>query len=271
MTLHALQYHGGKSVWTYGVGRWIASLLPTDRKVTYAEPYAGMLGVLLNRRKCASEIVNDLNGRVVNWWLAIRDEPDEYKRLLLLTPYSETLYTEALETLDEGTSVQRAIKFQLVLMASQSHGDGDQHGGFSVRYKPGSSTLAGNMHRLVHRLDALADRLRDVQLLCRPAVQVLERLEQVSEAVIYCDPPYPDTATNAYAVVQHDHEATFKSLQRQQGKVAISGYGDQWDHLGWHRSTHDVQVFGTSGSSAKPRTEVLWTNYKPVQQIRLAM
>lgn len=49
------------------------------------------------------------------------------------------------------------------------------------------------------------------------------------------------------------------------GRVAISGYGEEWDGLGWHRQEKRTMrgiYRGTEiGSTYSPRTEVLWTNY----------
>ena len=44
--LTALNYFGGKA--RPGLNKWIRSILPDDRSVTYVEPYAGMLGILRN-------------------------------------------------------------------------------------------------------------------------------------------------------------------------------------------------------------------------------
>ena len=51
-----------------------------------------MAGVLLARAPVKTEILNDLNGRVVNWWRAVRDKPEEFGRLLEFTPFSRAEY-----------------------------------------------------------------------------------------------------------------------------------------------------------------------------------
>ena len=48
----------------------------------------------------------------------------------------------------------------------------------------------------------------------------------------------------------------------QQGQVAISGYGQEWDHLGWTRSEKESRfVFNGETSISESRVEVLWMNY----------
>ena len=269
MTLHATMYHGGKSG-IRPVGKWIRSLLPPDRSVTYVEPYAGMLGVLLNRPRSSCEIANDLNGRIVNWWRMIRDHPDEFARRIALTPYSEEMYREASASLDDGSPMARAINLSLVLTSSMGHGDGGLSSGFAVTYLPNSGSPSKKFHSIADRVPRLAERMKDVQLLNRPAIKILERIVDEDGTVIYCDPPYAGTVTKHYAVDESDRDHTFDLLRSQRGRVAISGYGDEWDDLGWHRSTLDrtMALPGQTGES-RPRTEVLWTNYRPDQQIEL--
>ncbi len=85
-----LSYYGGKR--GYGKAQWIASFLPHTPDSCYIEPFAGMAGVLLARAPVKTEILNDLNGRVVNWWRAVRDKPEEFGRLLEFTPFSRAEY-----------------------------------------------------------------------------------------------------------------------------------------------------------------------------------
>ena len=61
--LSALRYYGGKNA-QHRTGRWIASMLPYDKG--YVEPFAGMLGVLLQRRRSAAEMVNDADGNLID-------------------------------------------------------------------------------------------------------------------------------------------------------------------------------------------------------------
>ena len=74
------------------------------------------------------------------------------------------------------------------------------------------------------------------------------------------DPPYADTNNEPYAVVRHDREETADLLKAQRGKVAISGFDDEWDGLGWLRHEREKSVNVTKARTR--RLEVLWTNYE---------
>ena len=266
--LKGIRYFGGKA--RPGLNKWIRSILPDDRSVTYVEPYAGMLGILLNRPRATTEIANDLNGRIVNWWRMIRDHPDEFARRIALTPFADDLYEEAIANLDDGSPMARAVNLHIAVSQSIMHGDGMTGGGrMRTKYVQEGRSRYTEIRSFTDCIPILADRMLGVQLLNRPALELLERLINEDRAVIYCDPPYRDVSSHAYSVVEIDRDRMLDVLSRQSGKVAISGYGDEWDALEWHRSE-----FGTTAWIPKAermesasRTEVLWTNYRPDQQI----
>ena len=62
-------YYGGKA----RLAGWIASLLPAHR--TYVEPFCGSAAVLFAKRPSPTEILNDLDGAVVNFFRVLRERP----------------------------------------------------------------------------------------------------------------------------------------------------------------------------------------------------
>lgn len=272
---YGLRWHGGKNPQSpSGTGRWVASMLPVDDRVsTYVEPYCGMLGVMLQRPPVQIEIANDLNHRVVNWWRVVRDRLDEFKRALRYTPDSEVLFAECMSTLDDGDDVERAVKFHVVTMQSLFASDSPENGGYGVGWSEGLSSRShhrgGGGRNLMRLIDRVADRVRDVQLLCRPAVEVVRRTAVVEEALVYIDPPYPETHS-VYSVGELDVAELTDALDGHRGLVAISGYGDTWNHLGYRRNL--FKTFTTSGQASTGegasgrRQEVLWTNFDPPRQ-----
>ena len=268
----ALPYYGGKSTAdaaNAGVGKWVASLLPTDC-TTYVETHCGMLGVLLSRQPAPNEIANDLNGRVINWWLVVRDEAkcEELRRLFDNTPVSDDIYSDYRLGMDEGDDVERALKFMYVIKYNVIHGDGDTPPLPPLNTTKSNHRWASSTTRVIHEL---RKRTREVHFTNRPALKLLNRLADIEDAVIYVDPPYASARTAAYAVVQHDHFETLEALKRQRGRVAVSGYNDEWDDLleaGWNRSEYRTFTVISANASRRSteRTEVLWTNYVPVTQ-----
>ena len=90
-----LKFYGGKN--DRKIGSWVASQLPPPTgNQLYVEPFAGMLGVLLRRHPAGVEVVNDLDGRIINFWRAVKDAPDELADRIDATPYSRTEYLAAI-------------------------------------------------------------------------------------------------------------------------------------------------------------------------------
>ena len=185
--------------------------------------------------------------------------------MLEFTPYSERYFAECRKTIDDGSPLERAIKFQVVVQQSQAHTDSSR--AFSVHYT--TSRRSDPPGVIAPRVRRLSDRLRYVQLLDRPALDILERTADVDEAVVYCDPPYRTADTTPYTVVEDSD--LIDVLRRQRGRVAISGYGSEWEALGWHRHEFDTffSALGSGVEEASERTEVLWTNYEPDRQVSL--
>ena len=275
-TTSALAYYGGKasSGNNRGTGRFVANLIPATTKCLYVKTHAGMLGVLLSRQPSAQELVNDLDNDVYNFWKVLRERWDELERVVRLTPYHRTEFDHAVATLSEGDDLERARKLYVKVSMSMHHGTGNA-GGMSLMYD--ASKTSGRRGIFANRIDALRQRVERTQFECRPAVEILDRIKDLEYAVVYVDPPYLSVkSTDTYAVVQHDYDETLDLLRRQRGRVAVSGYNDDWDALlddGWLR--HELDTFTNTSTDAGvsvrlDRVEVCWTNYKPeVQQVSL--
>ena len=98
-----LKYPGAKN----RLAPWICEYIP-EHKV-YLEPYAGSLAVLFNKKRSHIETVNDLHEEVVNYFRVIRDNVEELKKLIELTPYSRNEYEKAYEKADN--DIERARRF----------------------------------------------------------------------------------------------------------------------------------------------------------------
>ena len=272
--LSALPYTGGKNGnASTGTGRWINSLLPVRNVDLFAEPYAGMLGILLQRRPAKAEWVNDLDGLVVNWWRTIAD-PQLSKTLanrLAASPHSaEWFYEQAQLKMslfnppeDDNTRPDVEVAYWTTLAAYM--GQHGIHGGGFVLRTSGQPRLLPDEHKI----RKLHTRIRKCQITRRPAVDVIRRAGQEPRSLIYCDPPYP-TSSNLYRPDPADLDQTANALLQVEGLAAVSGQdGDPWDNLlpGWYRTTRQVRRtdgwMDTGGARNKQAVEVLWTNYPP--------
>ena len=250
-----LPWWGGKQA--RGKCEWIAALLPWEWETLYVEPFGGMASVMARRAPVKREIYNDLDGRAVNWFRVLQSRPEELDHLVLTTPKSRQEYERALGTLDSPDELHRAWAFHVVtdqgLVPSPERTD----------WLVTKSLSKGSVGRWKSgRITELFDRFSNVQLENKDAVELLVWIQECDYAVVYCDPPYHSSDVSPYQMGKVDLHTLTNVLLRQQGKVAISGYGDEWSHLGWER--HQMQsnfVFNGANRISEPRTEVLWTNY----------
>lgn len=261
--LTALAYYGGKSPYGYNkLCQWIINLLPPPKKhQTYCEPFAGMLGILLNRPKVSAEIANDSSNHITNLWTCLRDQPDELKRRLSLTLLSEHDFQRANRELDQSTGIEQAVNTAILISMSMNHTPYCLDSHFRVKYKPHG--MRSEFEVFAELIPAIHKRIKDVRFLNRDALVILDRVKGLEDAVLYCDPPYIGAWTTPYGNNTLDFDAFKELLMVQKGKVAVSSYGDFYDDLGWHRHTKAGSVLAAHKNKNPERIEVLWTNYDP--------
>ncbi len=195
---------------------------------TYCEPFAGAAWILFAKSRDHKEwqatkgqkyreILNDINGELVNFWRHVKHHPAALKAELDRLLASRELFHEFLDSASR-TDLERAVRFYYVLACSY----GSLSSTFAVR---GHLTMLPI--RRVGKLEAASERLRDV---------IIERLD--FEAVIrkydrpatffYIDPPYYEREMlyERDKVAAFDqHEELAKLLREVQGKWLLS-YND---------------------------------------------
>lgn len=264
--LTAMKYFGGKA--RPGMRTWLNSLIPFDPKGVYVEPFAGMLGLLLSRPPAKNEIANDLDGHIYTFWLAMREHHEELRHLIRHTAHCRQTYEMAYHNLHtghyDGNIIKRAWAVYVCVQHSMMHGLGTKGWGVQLCATRDRTQVSGAP--MADRVQALHERIGGVQLENICAVELLRRLVDIDHATIYCDPPYEFRSTDVYGTDKLDRAAFFALLKAQKGKVAISGYGSEWDALGWEKREREV-FFSHVGVAAKKtgarRTECLWMNYSP--------
>ena len=131
-----------------------------------------MLGVLLSRKPVKIEIINDLDAHLLNWWIQVRDNPDELAYKVSKLPHSRILFQKSLAALKEENinDVDRAVAYHAVIVQSMVN---------SIHiptWAPAFDASVGSLYKTKpSQIMALADRMLNVQLECRPANEILDR------------------------------------------------------------------------------------------------
>lgn len=237
----------------------------------YVEAFGGSAAVLAHKTRCNSEIWNDLDGAVFDLFRVLRDV-DMARRLLeliALTPYSRLEHELSYEAVDD--PVERARR--LLVRSHMGHGNNGTQlhlkNGWRVDGVTNTNDVAGQWAAFPTALTRWIERLRGVQLECRPAQDLIEKFA-VPNALLYLDPPYvPSTRSAsvrwttgkcayAHEMSPADHVELIELLLRSPAMIVLSGYASEiYDTAlqGWGRVSLAARAHGNS-----PRTEVLWIN-----------
>lgn len=131
-------------------------------------------------------------------------------------------------------------------------------GNWQRRFNPAISSIAYHTSDEIHRRSS---RSRTVRLECVDVCVLLDQIKDLDYGTIYANPPYPTANTTGCAVRGFDRARLADVRMAQQGAVGISGYGDEWDLLGWRRVTRPALRRQFKGNG-EARLAVLWLNNK---------
>jgi DNA adenine methylase len=257
-----LRWHGGK----WMLAPWIIGLMPPHR--IYIEPFGGAASVLMRKPRAYAEVYNDLDQDVVNLFRVLRG-PDAPRliELLRLTPFADAEFFAAYQPCDD--DVERARR--LIVRSFMGFGSNATHrrSGFRSNSNRSGTTPARDWRVYPDALPAMIERLSGVVILSRDARDVMAAHDG-PETLHYVDPPYmlstrsDGGADYAHELTDDDHAKLLDFLKGLAGKVMLSGYpSDLYDTAlsGWTRLERKHLADG-----AKPRAEVLWCNFRPLQQ-----
>jgi len=259
-----VKWHGGKH---YLSGRIIA-LFPQHR--TYIEPFGGGASVLLNKQPSPVEIYNDLDGAITRLFRVLRDHGEELRRRLVLTPYSEVEFDAALEVSETQDEIEQArLDFVRWRMSLGGRGEAFSFTRHRVR-RDMADVVSGFLSTIDDELPRITQRLRTVQILGRPAVDVIKGWDD-PDCLFYCDPPYVHETrnhrtTDVYGVEmsEPDHRELAAVLKECKGKVVLSGYpSDLYEELygTWRSVSFDMANHASSEGVKNRMKEVLWFNW----------
>ncbi len=266
-----LKYHGGK----HYLADWILSYAPRHY-LHYCEPFAGGLSVLFAntervQRCCLSESVNDINGRLVNFWRVLRDNPKELAERLLFTPVSQGHWFEATK-LTFADNVEDAAAYFVQLRQSQG-GRGDcWHPLTRNRLRRGANEAVSSWLSSVDSLLTIAERLLPVVITCLDFAAAINANDSAN-TLFYCDPPYLQETRTAPEVYAHEmgeleHTILLNTLSGIKGKFILSGYqsklyADYTNRFNWFTTKKNVYNNSSTATIKADRTEFLWMNYRP--------
>jgi len=263
-TRPALRWHGGK----WKLAPWIIEQFPPHRM--YTEVFGGAASVLLRKPRCYSEVYNDLDGSVVNFFRILRDSAgaEQLTKAIELTPFSREEYVAALAYSEDPLEDARRLVVRSYMGFGSDAVNLKTCSGFRSNSRRSGSTPAHDWKNYPNALRVIIKRFRGVVIESRPAVQVLKTHDDPA-TLHYVDPPYPHNTRGgnssgpkhnyAHEMTDDDHRELASVLEQLAGAVVLSGYAcDLYDRElfpDWQRVERKTHADG-----ARERTEVLWLN-----------
>ena len=182
--LNIAAYAGGRSY----VLRHILNLIPPHK--VYIEVFGGLAPVLLNKPRSNVEIYNDIDDRLVNMLVQLRDHPEAFEKFIEGTPYSQGLHEQYLKLyfspeFRRMDPLKRAlITFYLIATSF----NGNIGNGMRVSL---SVNEARRFKNRAKKIKLIAERLKYVTFTCMDYREVFERWGD-RNVLMFLDPPYID-------------------------------------------------------------------------------
>lgn len=262
ITSPPIQYTGSK----WKVAQFLLRYFPKHE--CYVEAFCGGASVLFRKSPSPIEVINDLDGSVINFFDVLRTRPKELMRAIKLTPYSRAEVIRA--HVVTGDPLEDARRFYV--RARQQFGGVKVDSPNSWRYRTRTKTKQNPLGEWLdpNRFSLLmetAKRLRQVYIENDSALKVIARFD-TPETLFYLDPPYlAETRTDidyVHEMTEIDHIALSDALHNIKGMAVLSGYDSplyQRLYADWHSASVGSHTIG----SVKSR-EFIWMN--PAAQAR---
>lgn len=186
----------------------------------YCEPFAGGLAVLFTKLPSKCEVINDVNGELINLYCCTKEHLPELLRQIELMPVSRELFYRLRDQSPVGlTDIQRAARFFYLIRV----GFGSDAG---CRVKPSFGVTRTSGHKfnpdyVRQVLEAGSARLSSVTIE-HMSWDRCAALYDAPGTVFYFDPPYYETMGYGVEFGDDQYYLLADFMRRCEGKVLLS-------------------------------------------------
>lgn len=253
-----ISYYGGK----LSLLSKIIPLIPEHK--LYCEPFIGGAAVFFAKQKSKVEVINDINGEIVNFYQVLQNDFNALQREIKATLHSRNLHRRAQVIYgnpDMFDSIKRA--WAVWVLANMSFNNALDTSFTRSADCKFSRKIASNRERFS---DELTERISGVQIECRDALKVIEA-NDTQESFFYVDPPYVGACQGHYdGYTQEDFNALISLLSKIKGKFLLSSYRNEVltqavKLHGWYQVEIKVNSNPTGSDKSRVKVEVLTANY----------
>jgi len=246
----------------------------------WVEAFCGSSALTLAKPPAPIEIINDVDGEIVNLFEQLRNNNEKLCEQIALTPYAvQELRNSRISNIND-SELERARKFLVQSMMAINGVFGEQKGGFSSSNSYAREDVEARVNRwcnLPARLSKVVVRLKNVRVENMDGITLLEKFINRPATLVYLDPPYLGKRVNGYNIEANNekfHRDLLTLANEAKCMIFISGYeNDLYDTIlspndGWKKKTIDTHTKCSSGKS-RARTEVVWMNKYYLKAVEL--
>ncbi len=260
-------YYGAKQ----RISSKIISMLPPHN--AWVEAFCGSAAISLAKPQAPIEVINDLDGRIVNVFNQLRNNSEELCRRIALTPYSWEEYTLAKQKHQTKDLVEDARCFLVqAMMAINGTIDPNTNSvGFSQTQsysRAGREARVNRWYNLPTRLERVAERIRNMRIERCDARELMLKFHDRPATLAYLDPPYFTKRSHGYVIDAKDnafHQQLLEIIVTSKAMILLSGYDNKlyeeklMRQANWTKHIIQTTTRNTKGVEFK-REEVLWSN-----------
>ena len=175
-----IAYLGGKS----RLAKTIIARIPKDH-VCYCEPFCGAAWVLFSKDPSETEVINDADGELVNFWRVVQHHLQPFLDYFKYAIVSRKIFDlENLKRPETLTDIQRAVRYYyLQRLAFGGKPKGRSYGTVM------SGTPRLNLTNIEETLLDVHWRLEKVNVECLDALDCIRRYDR-QQTLFFIDPPY---------------------------------------------------------------------------------
>ena len=206
-----LRWMGGKSK----LAPFIISEFP--KHTCYVEAFCGGAAILLRKPRSKAEVVNDIDGELINLYRCVKYHPEELAKQVVSMMHSRWLFERLKsQSVIDLTDIQRAVRYYSLNRMAFGGGMKNPSFGYSRASSAGLSAT-----RFKQDIAMLSSRLDRVFIEHLHWANCIERYDS-SSTLVYCDPPY--FGTSGYGMVfDMDQYIKMAEIARtMKGKMVIS-------------------------------------------------
>jgi len=249
--------------WIGGKRRLADRILPMfPPHLCYVEPFAGGAALFFMKEPSKSEVLNDINGELVNLYRVVKHHVEEFARQFKWALSSREIFKWLQATPTETlTDVQRAARFyylQRLAFGARVHG---QNFGTTTTTPPRLNLL-----RLEEDLSQAHLRLAHATIEHLAWDECVRRYDR-EHTLFYMDPPYWGTQGYGVTFPIEAYGQMAAAVKDMKGKaiVSVNDVPEMRRAFAGLRLTR-VRIsytLGASGTGRQPRGELIITNYRP--------